>query len=178
MADMSDSVPAVLLIDSRTSSDIAATVRAIRAVPGPSATLPIVLLTPHMDDAGQGCNAVLHLPLAAERMLDVVSEWAGPLEDAAFRSFDNPLYRLIRIVGRRRASAMLMRCLDSLRRALTQIAEGAPPKPIAHDTAGICGMLGFEALGVAWSAVEYDEPNALEDAVKLTRSTIARLSNN
>ncbi len=177
LTDMSGSVPAMALIDSRGLSDIAKTVRAIRNLPGSCATLPIVLLTSNPDDAGQGCNAVLRMPLAQDRLLEAMSEWAGPLEDEAFRSLDNPHYRLIRIVGRRRASAMLARCIDTLRRALMQIAEGAPAKPIAHDAAGLCGMMGFEALGTAWSAVEYDEADALEVAVKLTQDTIERLSN-
>lgn len=177
LTDMSDSAPAIVLLDSRALSDIAATVRAIRTLSGPAATLPIVLLTPQADEAGQGCNAVLHLPLARDRLLEVVSEWTGPLADEAFRSLDNPHYRLIRVVGQRRASAMLARCIDTLRGALTQIAEGAPQKPIAHDAAGLCGIMGFEALGTAWSAVEYDEQDALEKAVKLTQTTIERLSN-
>ncbi|CAN5146060.1 hypothetical protein BH11PSE5_BH11PSE5_04910 [soil metagenome] len=174
LADVSDRVPAIVLIDSGVVSDIATTVRALRSLPGSASALPILLLTPHVDEAGQGCNAVLHMPLVQDRLLDAVSEWTGPLDDKAFRSLDNPYYRLIRVVGQSRAAGMLTRCIAALRQALEKIAKGAAPQAIAHDVAGMCGMMGFEKLSTAWSAVEYDEPDALEKAIELTQATIER----
>jgi len=137
----------------------AAWLAALRALPGLWGSTPVLAIG---DSARDGPLAVAGW-LAPDADLDMavaaIENWTGPLADLAFRDGDDPAYRLLRLVGMTRATAMLGRLGDVLAEGLAAHAagDGAGLRALAHRIAGAAGMHGFAELGALWLRVEQGE---------------------
>jgi hypothetical protein len=166
--------PAVVLLDP--DGDATACLAALRALPGLWGNAPVLGVGPLRDAGAPPVAGWIELPLDEAAAIAAIEEWTGPLADRAWRDPDDPGYRLVRLVGMTRATAMLGRLAVQLAEALTRLAEPGDPavlRGLAHRVAGIAGLYGFADLGEAWLKVERGESGAEAVAAEAARVALA-----
>lgn len=166
-------VPAAMLIDGATIG-IAAAVGAVRQLSPPANATPLLVV------GGDGCEPVgcgghLGLPFDTAAFVRLLEQWAGPLDDPAFRAAPyGRRYRLVRLLGLDNADAILARLKSALREAVEEAGRDEHLAS-AHRLAGLVGMVGFAELSGLWSAVDRGEPGALDRAVAGSRAVLDEL---
>jgi CheY-like chemotaxis protein len=162
----------LLVVDAHDDGEMAAAiVRDIRGLCEITAGLPILLCGashPHF----AGANAVLPHPLTKDRALELIGNWTGPLADHDFRSPGNPRYRLVRMMGLAESERLFAMFVQSLKQGLADLQNGGDVRHVAHNVAGIAGMMGYADLNALWSAVSKGDVARVDDA---RRETIAFL---
>lgn len=167
----------MLLIDGRNALAACATLVArVRALEGFASSLPILLYADEPEEECRGINDRLAPPLDETALRAAIEYWAGPVGDHGYRDPEAPHYRLIRLGGREMMTSTFERFAVSLDDALTRIEKGEAPRPIAHQIAGIAGMMGYAKLGQIWSLVDQGMTKNLPDAQAATRDVLARLN--
>jgi CheY-like chemotaxis protein len=167
---------AILLIDGRSDIEgLEAVVRVIRRLPGRDASLPILLLTQENGGRLPGANQVLTEPMTEEAFRQAVEQWAGPLDDSGFRDIGSNTYALTRLAGRDHAMRLLDNFAHSLAEALARIDAGGDVPSIAHQIAGIAGVVGYASLGAAWSAAVSGGAEELKAARLAAKDVLADL---
>ncbi|HEX7820432.1 MAG TPA: hypothetical protein VF463_07415 [Sphingobium sp.] len=153
-----DDCPALIMMDAALEAKLrTAFLSTLRAMPGPVAGTPVLLLA-DADAPGQnGAQGRIGLPLRREHALGVIEHWAGPLEDHIFRDLSSPHYRLVRLAGRTSADRLLLSFANHVEAALGRLDGTQDIARAAHDIAGLAGTLGYGELSRLWSAVERGE---------------------
>ncbi len=147
--------PVMILLDSRIGAkNWTECVVRIRALDGPAAAVPIILLAAEEARSTAGLAGCLLLPLDREKTLAMIEQWCGPLDDHDFRSLSNPHYRLTRLSGRAIADDLLARFADQLDAAMDYLDHPDQGASIPHQIAGLAGMIGYDALGQKWRAID------------------------
>ncbi len=144
----------------------------IRAMPGPIAGTPLLLLCDPDSPAQAGVAGRIERPLQRDDVAEAMEIWAGPLEDHLFRTPSNPLYRLVRLAGRTSAGRLFASFADHAESALASLDRGEDVKRTAHNIAGLAGTMGFADVSRLWSAIERDESADLEEARIATRAVL------
>lgn len=126
------------------------------------------------EDAHQGVNARLCLPVEKASTLEMIEQWTGPLADHAFRVASNPRYRLVRLMGKMEAQNLLDMFVQSMEQGIAALQRGEDISRIAHNLAGVAGMLGYSELNTQWSAVSHGR-SPLYPAIRSTNSVLQNL---
>jgi hypothetical protein len=171
--------PAAAMLDA--GSQGAEWLQALRALPGLWGNTPVVAVG---DQAIDGPLAVAGwiAPAAEERaVLAAIEECTGPLADHGLRDGEDPAYRLLRLIGRTRAAAMLGRLAEQLEDGLGLVSAGDPAedraalRAVAHRIAGAAGIYGFAELSGLWLRVERGESVDLPALLGVTQAVIRRI---
>ena len=164
--------PAFLVDDD--ACDPGDAIAAVRRLPKPANGTPVFTLG-SLEVQSRGAGGHLSQPLDTAALIALLQHWAGPLDDHALRSDPSaPRYRLIRMLGRDNAEALLHSFVTALDEAIT--LAGTDPDAIpAHRLAGLSGMIGFGELSRQWSRVDRGEQDGLEAAVQASREALRAL---
>lgn len=126
-------------------------------------------------DAQGDANATLHVPLDKADTLAMIEQWTGPLADHAFRMATNPRYRLVRMMGQKDAQNLFDMFVQSMEQGIAALQRGEDVSRIAHNLAGMAGMLGYSDLNAQWSAVSQGQL-PLAPAIRSTDEFLQRLA--
>lgn len=140
-------------------SRCAAWLGAMRSLPGLWGSTPALAVGDPATDGPLAVAGWLAPDADPATILAAIENWTGPLADPAFRDGDDPAYRLLRLVGMTRATAMLGRLGALLAEGEAAHAAGDGPelRQLAHRIAGAAGMHGFAGLGALWQRIEQGE---------------------
>jgi len=167
--------PAAAVILSPLSVAALQTIVAVRQMPAPANGTPVLQFGADGDSALRGITALLLQPFDATTFLAQLEQWAGPLDDHQLRQWPfSPRYRMIRLMGLDRASAIRARFTESLDATLG-LSDDSITAADAHRLAGLAGMLGYSELAVAWAAIERGARTSLPQARALSDSVVAEL---
>jgi hypothetical protein len=156
---------------------IASTIGKIRDLPGFAAGAPALLYAEADFEPVGGVSDRIDPPLSEAGLVAAIENWAGPIRDHAYRHEDNPPYRMVRLAGRERASALFSGFGRSLSEALEALDEGQNITRIAHNIAGMAGTMGFAALSKQWSLVDHGDMTALPAARVAAERVLQTLNN-
>lgn len=150
-----DQPPALILMDADIGADRRATfVTGLRALPGPVAGTPLLLIAAPGEPGQTGIAGRIATPLRQDEATVAIERWAGPVADHGFRDLSAPHYRMVRLAGRESADRLLRSFADQVEAALMQMDEGGDIRRAAHNIAGLAGTLGYGDLSRLWSGVE------------------------
>lgn len=119
---------------------------------------PIIAFTTMRPAAGdryfidRGFDGWLPKPFKAAELTALVCRRLGlDLGDISFDGSESPLVKLL---GEEAAATMVERLHAHLAEAVSEIDDGADPRPIGHRIGGLAGTLGFPALSAAWLSLQ------------------------
>lgn len=149
---------AFLLLDTRVATVEGRNwVTAVRNLPPPGSSLPILLIADPGAPDVLGCSGRIDLPLHRESALARIAQWTGPLDDHGFRDLHSPRYRLVRLAGQTVADRLMLSFAGQLDAALGQLDQGQDMGKIAHQIAGMAGAMGYAELSRTWAMIERGE---------------------
>ncbi len=143
--------PALILLDLRVAEPSALdTIAAIRRLPLPAGSAPVVALTTTRPTGpsvliAHGFDGVLPRPATPDDLVRVSADWHPGEED---RSLD----RLAHSFGAGQIASMAGRLRELFATAVVAIDRGEV-RDLAHRIAGVAGTLGFARAGQAWRAL-------------------------
>lgn len=168
---------AIILLDGDMGAAlIASTIGKMRDLPGFAAGAPALLYAEADFEPVGGVSDRIDPPLSEASLVAAIENWAGPVRDHDFRHEDNPPYRMVRLAGRERASALFTGFARSLAEALEALDEGQNITRIAHNIAGMAGTMGFAALSRQWSLVDHGDMTALPAAREAAERVLETLN--
>lgn len=169
-------LPALIVIDGAASrATRTGWVTYIRALDGPAASTPILLVSTTPAEPEPGISAMLPAPLEREATLALIAQWCGPLDDHGFRSLDDPHYRLVRMGGRALADGLIGRFADQLEEALAYLDAPEADSPVPHQIAGAAGLMGYRDIGSVWRAIDAGERVDHDTVRRQTLAAIAEI---
>lgn len=172
-ADSADSLPAALDAIAAESYDLiiadADLVSDIRSASGGAGTVPMLALA---GAEAAGADTTLARPFTAAALTSAVQACLGDVRMAA--ASGRQTETLGAVIGAEQAMAMIGRYLDGLADGIAQIEAGGDARAIGHRLGGMGGMLGFNALGVAWLGLECHGLKAWATVRELTLEAIER----
>ena len=169
---------AIILLDGGMGAGIiASTIGKIRDLPGFAAGAPALLYAEADFEPVGGVSDRIDPPLSEANLVAAIENWTGPVKDNAYRHEANPPYRMVRLAGRERASALFSGFARSLAEALEALDEGQNITRIAHNIAGMAGTMGFAALSKQWSRVDHGDMTALPAAREAAERVLQTLNN-
>ncbi|HEX7783135.1 MAG TPA: hypothetical protein VF509_10045 [Sphingobium sp.] len=168
---------AIILLDGAMGVEIiASTIGRIRELHGFVAGTPTLLYAEADFEPVAGVSNRIDPPLSEVGLVAGIEDWVGRVGDHGFRHADNPPYRMMRLAGRERASALFVGFARSLSEALDALNEGQNITRIAHNIAGMAGTMGFAALSKQWSAVDHGDMSALPQARDMAQHVLHTLN--
>lgn len=143
---------------------------AIRALPSPLSTVPILAWTTmRVDDEAAragGLDGCLPKPCPPDRMAAAVARWRPDGEMAGAE-------RLATIFGAEEMAKLVARFREQLSEALGALDAG--DTGAAHRIAGVAGTLGFAEVSEAWLRLSEGDRTARDPAYRAARMAIASI---